>query len=523
MIRYITTVLSLVLTLFGCTDDSDYGSDVETGEIVTLINGIVIHRTDVDALYYLDGALKTPSFEKLFVPAAAERIVWFQAGPDPAEPDTLFVMTEPEDARAAGVDERLYRVKTNGSTTAFEVGSPFDEIAFGPNQRFAILYHGETDLTAGLYNPNEVSLIDLTAKPGKNNPRTLSVSMDGRKIDQVAFVPSISVGGVERELAVFLAGSIARVVDLNDPEGTWAKVPLLPSSDTRTIVPEQLIAVDETPGCDNAACEAKLFIRALGSEDIYYITLGRSGEGFVDPQTKQLEAGGAATDMEIVTADDTTYLVALSYATQGTKVNFVNVDTSESFNIIVTDRVTLMQRLEGDSGEKLVLYGQSGNQGIHFLSLTDIVKEKGRNLTTFSVQGTVSVTVPLDGDRLLLIPGNYQDLIILDLVTEKGAMLSSSGDYDWTDAEIFDDVFFVLPQSNARIDYFDLATGSPDSLLLDDRPVSLHLLTGRQTGVAVHDTPSGRVTIFPLGEPTRNKAKVLDGLWLEGSLNRKGV
>jgi len=459
----------------------------------------------------------------LFTPATGERISWFEAGPEPSAPEALFVLTEPEDPRDAEVDERLYRVTPNGKKTAFKVGSGFDEIAFGPNQKFAILYHGAKDVSDGLYNPNEVSLVDLEKSPGKENPKTLSVAMDGRKIDKVAFVPSIHVGGEARELAVFLAGSIARVVDLNDPEGTWAKVPLLPSSDTRTIVPEQLIAVDEAEGCDNAACEAKLFIRARGSEDIYYITLGRSAAGFVEPQTKQLEAGGAPTDMAIVTEGGITYLVTLSPTTSGTKVNFIDVDTSEPFNIVVTDSLSKMRLIEGDDGDKLVIYAASGNRGVHFLSLADIAKEKGRNLDTFTIQGGVAVTVPLEGDRLLLVPSNRQDLVILDLIAEKGEMLSSSGNYEWTGAEIFDDVFFVLPDSRERVDFFDLSTGQPDSLLLDDRSVSLHLLKGKKTGVAVHDTPSGRVTIFPLGDPSRGKAKVLDGLWLEGCLDREGV
>lgn len=135
----------------------------------------------------------------------------------------------------------------------------------------------------------------------------------------------------------------------------------------------------------------------------------------------------------------------------------------------------------------------------------------------------MSVTVSLDGNRLLLIPNNGQDLVILDLISEKGEPLSSSGAYDWMDSAIFNDVFFVLPESYERVDYFDLSTGRPGSLLLDDTTTSLHLLKGRKTGVTIHDTASGRVTLFPLGEPTRSRAKVLDGLWLKGSLNREGV
>lgn len=91
--------------------------------------------------------------------------------------------------------------------------------------------------------------------------------------------------------------------------------------------------------------------------------------------------------MEIVTDAGITYLVAMSQENAGTKVNFINIDTSEPFNIVVTDRLSNMRLLEGEEGEKLVLYAQSGNSGVHFLSLLDIDKERGRNLERFPIQG----------------------------------------------------------------------------------------------------------------------------------------
>jgi hypothetical protein len=522
-VMYTATLVALLTMATGCEVDDLYDNEAIVGTVATLTNGIAIHRTDANKIFYLDANLKKPTLTELFTPADGEQIVWLKAGPEPDQPSALFVLTAPEDQRNTKIDERLYRVNAaNGKKSTYTVGSSFDQIVFGPREKFAILYHGEKNVEQGLYNPNEISLIDLTKKAGKKNPQTLSVSMDGRKIDMVAFVPSIHVGGVERELAVFLAGSIARIVDLNDPEGTWAKVPLLPKSDTRTVTPKQLIAVDEAEGCDNAACEAKLFIRLSNSEDIYYITLGRGEEGFVEPQTKQLEAGGVPSDMAIVSDDGVAFLAAISYANGTTKVNFVNIDTSEPFNIVVNDRLTRMTHLEGDELHKLVLFGESGYRGVYFLSLDDIAVEKGRNLEQFALQGSVTVTVPLDENQLLLIPNSGQDLVILDLITEKGERLSSSGEYNWHDAEIFEDIFFVLPNANSRVDFFDLSTGSPDTLLLDDQTTDLYLVRGRKTGIAFHNTPSGRVTLFPLNNPIRAKAKVLDGLWLAECLNNEG-
>ena len=59
--------------------------------------------------------------------------------------------------------------------------------------------------------------------------------------------------------------------------------------------------------------------------------------------------------------------------------------------------------------------------------------------------------------------------------------------------------------------------------MLDDPVASLRLLSGSGVGVVLHDTPTGRVTVFPLAEPTREKSRVIDGLWLDGLLDETEV
>ena len=332
---------------------------------------------------------------------------------------------------------------------------------------------------------------------------------------------SLTVGGVERRLMVFMGGGVVRVVDLDDPEGNWVKVPLLPKDDPREITPQELISLDETPGCEDASCEAKLFIRASGTQDVYYITLGRSPDSFEGTQSKQLEAGGYPLDMELVRDGDATLLVVLSSSNAGSKINVIDIDTGAPFSMMVEDRLSSLLLQEGDPSDKLVLYG-SGAGGVHFLQIDGLTEEKGRNLSKLAVQGGVSSVAVLDQSRLLIIPGSG-GLMLLDLVTEKAIPLSASGAYDWTGAQIFEDIFYLVPDSRDRIDYLDLATGRPSSLLLDDYTQSLHLVTGRKTGVAFHNTASGRVTIFPLESPERGWAKVVDGFWLKDLLDEKGV
>ncbi len=514
--------LLLVAALFGCESDGLYDESLNAGNIQTLKSGIVVERLDDAGLYYLDGNIKEPTLTRVFTPVAGEKIVWTKAGPEKEAPTQLFVMTAPVNLRDTTVDERLYRVTTNGKApTVYDIKTPFDKITFDPEKRFAILYHGAADAAAGLYNPNEVALVDLSAKPSKSNPRVMSVSMDGRRIDMVSFIASLHIGGTERQLAVFLAGSVARIIDLAAPEDTWAKVPLLPSSDSQSFVAAQLIALDETPGCENASCESKLFIRTPTTQDIYYISLGRSPDGFEGVQTKQLEAGGYPSATAVVHDGETTLMAVLSASSGLSKLNLIDIDTSASFSITEQDNLNAMKLLADDeAGDKLVLWG-TNSRAVYFVSTTDLMKEKGRNVSVFPIQGGIDYVRELSENRLLIIP-NATDLVLLDMATEKASMLSSSGAYDWAGAQIHKDMFYVLPQTLDRVDYYDLEGGRPDSLLLDDLGASMHLLPGRNTGIIWHNNAAGRVTIFPLDTPTRARSLVLDGLWLSGSLNAKG-
>ncbi len=515
--------LVMVLALFGCETEGVYDYSIRTNDIKieTLKNGIAIHRVDEDVIYYLDGDLKDSKFASLFTPEKGEKIIWQEPGPQAENPTQLFVLTAPIDQRNTKLDERLYRITTdNKAPTKYEVGSQFDKIAFDPEDQFAILYHGEKNTSSGLYNPNEIALVDLEAAPSKSNPKILSVSMDGRKIDMVNFISGLKIGGSERKLAVFIAGSISRILDLSDPENIWVKVPLLPTSSNIDFSAQEIIAVDEEEDCENASCEAKLFIRSANTQDIYYISMGRDPEGFQGVQTKQLEAGGLPLDMEIVKDGDNLLLAVLSRSGNNSKINFVDIDTSAAFNIVISDYLETIRLINDGINEKLVFWGNS-SYSVYFLKLENIVKEKGRNLTNQIIQGGINLARELENDRLLIVPRN-EDLVLLDLATQKASMLSSGGTYDWQAARIYKDVFYVLPQNADRVDYFNLVTGRPDTLILDDKSISMHIIGGRNTGLIWHSIPTGRVTLFPLDAPSRANAQVLDGLWLVDSLNVKG-
>ena len=531
MMHHLTTTVcaAILLGTLGCDDGYDRTAS-DSGDIVeieTISSGITIRRPDEETIYYLAGNLKNPSFKTIFESNADEKVAWFKPGPDILNPKQVFVMTTPADPKNTAQKERLKRVTTDGKApTVYKVGSLFDRIELGLGGQLAVLYHsGQMSEQMGFFNPNEVALINLTQKPGKTNPQALAPPLEGQKIDRVSFVPSIRIGGEERQLLVFLAGSVVSVHDLADPARIWARGPLV-ESDAGNITPRQILPMDEEPGCADKSCEARIFIRADGTRDIYTMSLGTTPIGFDGAEMNQLEAGGSPMDMAVVRDREVTLLSVLSIDDRNPypRVNFIDLKTGAPFSIDILDRVTRAVHLKGEVLNKLVLFG-NGTAGVHFLSIDDVVEERGKNLDEFKVAGGIQQVVELEGNRLLLVPyprSSTNDLIILDTVTEQEEMVSSSGVYDWTEAQIHGDIFYLVPDTKERVDMLDLATGHPSALYLDDITNSLHILKGTQTAIAYHNTPTGRVTLFPLKDPSREKAKILDGLWLIGCLEERG-
>ncbi len=535
MRHHLTTVLFagfLGAFVVHCSDEPISSPPYPYGDsdksIQALSNGIAIHRWENDTLYYLSGNLKNPQFKTLFEPNEDERIAWFEVGPVPSNPQQLFVLTTPSNTRNTSQKPRLKRVTTDGKPpTVYNVGSLFDRVEFGLDGQLAVLYHsGEESEQEGFFNPNEVALVDLAQPPGSSNPQMLSPPLEGQKIEMVSFIPSIRVGGVERRVLVFLAGNVVSVHDLASPSGIWAKGPVVDAASAGSLMPEQVIPMDESPGCVDRSCEGRIFIRTSNTRDVYYMSLGTSPTDFKGSEMNQLEAGGTPRDMAVVADLGVTYLAVLAdpVDSSGSRVSFINLATGAYFSIDLLDRASRMDHLLGEGLNKLVMYG-NGTGAVHFLPLDNIEKRGGRNLDELTVPRGISEIVELEGDRLLVIPyasGGTSDLIIVNTVTEAAEIVSSSGNYDWTEAQIHEDVFYLVPDTNDRIDMLDLGTGHPSTLYLDDYANSLHLLKGSNTAIAYHNTETGRATIFSLAKPNRNNATIIDGFWLQGALNDMG-
>ncbi|MCP4679429.1 MAG: hypothetical protein GY854_28860 [Deltaproteobacteria bacterium] len=518
----LTAILLLAAaTMVGCDTEGLYETTIDVGEAVTLAKGVVIHERSQDRLVYLEASKTKAVLKELYRAEDDERLVWSKAGPDPKNPTQLFEMSVPKDERDVDSTETLLRIRVDGTVDSFEVNSLFSKLAFGPLHRFAVLYHDpEKETESDLYNPNEVAIVDLSKKPSESNPRLLSIDLKEQNISGVSFLPELTVAGVKRQFAVFLGQGQIRLVDLIDPNLASAGLRLVHKGDQRTVSPLQLLIRNE-----DGTRETMVFVRAVGSEDVYAISLTASdnSEHAFMATLNQLEAGGEPLDMALVQDGDNPLLTVLSRAAGNVLLNVINVDTADAFTVNVDDTVSRVLLREVDGAEEVVLFGDD-TSGIHFLKADGLGEERGRNLEHLLIPDRVQRALPLDEARLLIVPGNEQDLVLLDLDTRDSTRLISPFTMDLSGAQMNGDLFFCVPEDKDRVNVVDMRTGHPDSLLLDDRISSLHLLKGSNVGVALHDTPTGRVTVFPLSaHPTREEANVLDGLWLDGFLDEEEV
>jgi len=522
----ITALLTLViLSMFSCEPEGLFDTEITTGKIVSLKKGIAIHELGMERILYLEAGLNRADLSTVYQAEDGERILWIKGRRNLGAAGEIFALSAPEDERDTKRSVVLLRIAVDsGTVRKYYTGSRFDNLSFGPSGRYLVLYHSGNNESSeeSLYNPNEVAIVDLAKEPGPANPRIVSIGIDGRKIASVSFADTIDVGGKSRRLVIFMAEGSVKMLDMADPGLRTLKVELTTDNDTRTVVPVQAMA---RQGDDERY--PMIFVRAEGSRDIYGISLFASEDdpsGFT-ASLNQYDGGDNPLDMVLADDGNNPLLVVLSGSKSysgGSTVNVIHIDTADVFSIELADSTSSARLVENDEGDEIVFYGDS-TSGIHFLKVNDLSEEKGSNLEHKWMPENVGRAVLLDSERLLVIPEQYQDLIMFNIRTKKLTRLSAGSGYDFNGAQIALDRFFLVPESADRIDTLDLTTGHPASLLMDDRIDSLHLLEGSGAGLAFHDTPTGRISIFPLDNPVRSETFVIDGLWLDGFLEETEV
>ncbi len=511
-------IFLLLCSATGCDVEGLYRDDINVRTTVRLESGLAFLEGDPGRVLFVEMTQDGIKTKTVFEARLGEEIISMRGGPVPGQATALFIMTAPEDPRETIIDEALFRVDPlTGATHEFSIGSVFGGMSFDPTRRYAVLYHQDSDAASsgGLFNPNEVAVVDLTGLPATDNPRILSVDIGGRTIQGVHFMDSLVVNGVTRQIVIFGADGVIKMIDLTDPLASTVSVKLVTDDDPRSVIPSKIIA---RPADD--AHDPMIFVLASDSQDIYAISLvahPEGGPGFW-ATLNQYDGGFNPSDIAVVEDGDIPLLIVSS--SSGSHVTVVDVDTADMFTITLYDSPSRILVREQEGSDEVVLFGDNLGR-IYFLAVDDLAIEKGSNLDDMIIPDGIAESSVLDANRLLIIPYNQTGLALLDLNEREVTRLTSQSGYDWTGATMHDDVFFLGQPGGDKIVSLHMATGHPEPLILDEQVQRFDLFPRVGMGFVLHPTETGRGTLFPLDLPTRENAIIVDGFWLEGFLDKK--
>jgi hypothetical protein len=512
----------LIAAIGGCDTEGLYDYELDIRDAVELTSGLAFLEGEPGRVVYLEVGQGSVRVRQILEPKKGERLTWITGGPDRSAATKLFAMAVPVNERETGILRSLIRVDPGtDAVDRFVTGSEFGGLAFAPGGAFAVLYHLDSDGqdTGTLYNPNEIAIVDLTQAPSLENPHIMSVDIGGRAITDVDFVETMDIQGTIRSLAVFYAEGMVNLLDLQDRSIKAISIKLVADDDPREVIPKQVTA---RPG--DELRDPMLFIRASGSQDIYAISLVPRPDGTPGfwASLNQYDGGPRPSDLQLIEDGETPLLLVAN--SNGSEANVINIDTADTFALHLENKAALaMLRGSASTGE-VVLYGDDTDR-VHFVAVDGLAEEQDGNLDDLLISDGVEEASVLDQDRLLITPYSYwsDDLLVLDLAEREIIRLTAPPGYDWQEADIYGNVFFVATEGSDRVVSLDLVTGHPESLVLDETVSSFHVFAAAGMGLVIHPSPTGRATLFPLAAPNRETAVIIDGFWLEGLFDETEV
>jgi len=500
--------------LAGCETTGLFDDGITYTGKVQVRQGIVMMDALTERLDLFTVRADSISRDVLYAPEEGEQIYDVFTGPLGSDSTTLFTLTYPVEDRQSDILASLTSIVLPGGTTArYETGSLFGEYRFSPDGRFLVLYHGMDDMSysTSLFNPNEIAIIDLAAAPSETNPTIRSIDIQGHTIEDIFFLDPVAVGAVQRRLVAFVTDGLIQLADFADPDYSSITVRLKTLTDQRAIVVSHM----DVRGAWGTF-GPRIFAIAPGATEIYDIELVDAPDraaGF-DASLNLLDAGFRPDDFAVV--EDGTSLLLVVVSGSVSAITIFEVDTSAATTILTEGGLTTLFRRDHIGGPELVMYGDYTNR-IYLLPLTDIARHMGDDLDSIYVPDGIESISVLDDDRLLVHPYSGGGIIMADLRSRGLTHLYYTDSYSWGNAVLHDDTLFL--SSESRISFLNISAGQPMELVLDEPITNFYVFAHSGVGMALHSTPTGRATLFPLDNPTRQACLIADGFYVKGILN----
>lgn len=406
----------------------------------------------------------------------------------------------------------------------YDLGDPLSGLALDPESRFAVVFPSASD-TSFVENPNELSIVDLTAGPGDANPTPLTLRSFGGRPQSFFFTPTLGLPGGARRLLAVLTDRDVGVIDLSEPDKGDITVRLSASGEKLT--PAQIAVTDGDPAIDD---DARLAVRIADDSSVILVDLLPSPAGDATkahsfrPTPNVVFAGGVPSDIAFVNTDGGLRLAALVPTQRALTLidPATGIPTSVALNAPF-ERISLVTDVVGSSpsGADVALLWSTSSASIAFVALGSTVGKPYKSVEQLELEMPISAVhdVPAPNDRLKILVGiDQRSFYVLDLiartaspiVASDGALLSIAPDGRRA---------WMLAPSQPQIAKLDLTNLHPRNLFLT-QPVASAFDVARAGGgralLAMHATPDVGITVLDGENPELETATTYASVLLGG-------
>lgn len=389
----------------------------------------------------------------------------------------------------------------------FELGAQFSELAQSDDGRFALLHFGPTAVEQGIYNPNEIALVDLDSEPSAENPRFQTVRSLKGSFQRADFSPPMTLlgsGSRKPRIVVLLFDSVVTLLDLDDPDVEFT----LELSRTEDLGLRQVLF---------SPAESTIYVRGDRADDLYVVTLSHDPgtDAGYSPSLQQIEAGAGPRDLALY-GKGPEQRVVVAAAGSGAAV-VIDADTSVTTTVPLGAAASRIHLFSGTSprddlvSDRALLYAP-GSPALSFLDLEGVEESGTRNLEHIFLAAPVGNLVALDAGRVLLTHGSLDlGLSILDLQDRTVSQIRGviSGRAPLLDPGLGR---LWLPTSSERVAYLDLESLHPREVRLNAAVETIHRVGEKL--VAIHGSEVGYLSILDAAEPNPAEGTALRGFLL---------
>ncbi len=478
-------------------------------------------ETHARALIYLPGE-SGDELRSVPLGGGATQPLWMVASPDGRE---VFALEYAPDPRNESIQPTLVRIPADGrgEPVRIELKAAFPSIEFTPDGERAVLFFGTNGSGEVIENDNQVAILRLE----DNDIRDLTLDGFGGAVNAVEFPGHAGVGqeapividGVERKLAVFLMANECVLLDLANADANQVAVKF---GATLPITPRRAVLRP----ADSAVPDPMLLLvdDAGNSLDLVALRLIKKSTGSAGPLDLSVQVGllplaSPAGEIALLQQDDVPWVLVTQPVTS--TIQLVDLRTSAASTIALPTSVSKIFLREAINEQnqtvpQLVAWRPNGG-AIVTLELDTLGQSIGKKPIELAIAGGVVSIHPVDASNLLVDSGDSR-IYAVNLDTRSVAPLSTQADFDVAGTAVLDGQLLLAAPGDKWIGVIELPNLDPRGVLLDQPISSMHVLEDADLVVAVHDDPTGAVTVLLADEPKRASARSRWGLLLEGTL-----